>query len=108
MIRNPIGPFLRGRDLARLCLLLVLVALVVAMSGCGAMAPQLVEIRVPLPVGCPVDTPARPAMPTEALQRSAPLDAKVKAALAEIELREGYEIELVAALDACTKPVPSD
>lgn len=43
-------------------------------------------------------------MPMEALAPGVDLDHFVVAAMAEIELREGYEIELLAALSACTSP----
>ena len=44
----------------------------------------------------------RPAMPTEALAPGVDLDRFAAAAMAEIELREGYDLVLNAALDACT------
>jgi hypothetical protein len=44
-------------------------------------------------------------MPTEALSLGVDLDRFSASALAEIELREGYEGELRAALAECVKPV---
>jgi hypothetical protein len=44
-------------------------------------------------------------MPTEALIEADSLDRKTAAALAEIDLREGYEAKLVAALRGCTRPI---
>jgi hypothetical protein len=44
-------------------------------------------------------------MPTAALSPGVSLDRFAASATAEIELREGYEIELRAALDACTAPI---
>ena len=58
-----------------------------------------------VPVACRVQTPVRPAMPTAALSPGVSLDRFAASATAEIELREGYEIELRAALDACTAPI---
>jgi len=77
------------------------------LAGCATTDRVTVQtVKVPVPVECRVHTPARPAMPTEALRSDgAGLDAFVAAAAAEIELREGYEGELVAALAACTAPV---
>ena len=89
-------------DLGRTAL--VLMSLITA--GC-ASRPSVVEIRVPVPIECRVDRPQRPAMPTDSLKRSDPLDRKVKALLAEIETREGYEIQLVAALELCRQPLPA-
>ncbi|MDQ0068954.1 hypothetical protein J2W34_000728 [Variovorax boronicumulans] len=62
-------------------------------------------MKVPVPVECRVEVPARPAMPTEALSPGVDLDRFSASALAEIELREGYEVELRAALLGCIKPV---
>lgn len=62
-------------------------------------------MKVPVPVECRVEVPARPAMPTESLSPSVDLDRFSASALAEIELREGYEGELRAALDECAKPI---
>ncbi len=70
------------------------------LAGCG-VAP-LRAVNVPVPVECRVDVPARPAMPTEALSPGVDLDRFSAAALAEIELREGYEGELIVALKGCT------
>jgi hypothetical protein len=104
MSQATLQPVFRARGILRPLLLLVLVAIVGLCAGC-ATRPQLVEIRVPVPIECRVDKPARPAMPTDALQPSDSIDRKVKALLAENELREGYEILLVAALELCTKPL---
>jgi len=77
------------------------------LAGCATTERVTVQtVKVPVPIECRVHTPARPAMPTEALRSGGTsLDAFVAAAAAEIELREGYEGELVAALAACTAPV---
>jgi len=64
-------------------------------------------VKVPVPVECEVEVPARPAMPTEALSPGVDLDRFSASALAEIELREGYEGELRAALGACVRPIGS-
>jgi hypothetical protein len=107
MIPNALQPVFRGRDLVRPALLVLLVATVaLSLAGCATRPPQLVEIRVPVPIECRVATPQRPAMPTAGLQPSDAIDRKVKAALAELEIREGYELELVAALAQCTRPAP--
>jgi hypothetical protein len=65
-------------------------------------------VKVPVPVECEVEVPARPAMPTEALSPGVDLDRFSASALAEIELREGYEGELRAALAECVKPVRAE
>ena len=75
---------------------------------CGCGTAQLQTVKVPVPVECRVQTPARPALPTEALAPGVDLDRFVAAAQAEIELREGYEAELRAALEQCTAPLRPD
>ncbi|MNY55665.1 hypothetical protein D3C86_1916610 [compost metagenome] len=52
--------------------------------------------------------PARPAMPTEALSLGVDLDRFSASAMAEIELRGGYEGEPRAALAECVKPLQVD
>ncbi|RTD94802.1 hypothetical protein EJO68_10220 [Variovorax atrisoli] len=74
--------------------------LCVVLAGCG-VAP-LQPVKTPIPVECRVQRPTRPAMPTQALAPGVDLDRFAAAAMAEIELREGYELELNAALDVCT------
>ncbi|MDM0011997.1 hypothetical protein QTH87_06030 [Variovorax sp. J22P168] len=75
----------------------------VAVSGCVTTSGAVVKI--PVPVECRVQTPSRPAMPTELLVPGLALDRFAASALAEIEIREGYELELRAVVDACTAPV---
>ncbi|MNW22828.1 hypothetical protein D3C71_2245580 [compost metagenome] len=49
--------------------------------------------------------PDRPAMPTEALTPGVPPWVLQRAALAEIDRREAYEVKMRAALVACTTPI---
>lgn len=76
------------------------------LTGCAA-AP-LVEVQrvsVPVPVECREPVPARPVMPTEALRPGTTVDDFARAAMAEIERREGYEGELLTALENCRAPM---
>ncbi|RYF80357.1 MAG: hypothetical protein EOO29_14170 [Comamonadaceae bacterium] len=78
----------------------------VVLAGCPSTMPRTTvqTVSVPVPVECRVHEPARPALPTEALRSGqVSLDAFVAAAAAEIEAREGYELELRAALQACAR-----
>ena len=79
----------------------------VALTGRGATAPrvEMQRVNVAVPVECKEPMTDRPAMPTEALRPGATVDQFVQAAQAEIERREGYEVQLRAALRACTAPV---
>lgn len=79
----------------------LIVALAALLAGCAA--PRVQRVNVPVPVACRESEPPRPAMPTEALSADVMLDAFVAAAIAEIERREGYEVQLRAALAACTR-----
>lgn len=72
------------------------------LSACQATTGQ---VRVPVPVECREEVPDRPQMSTEQLLPGDGLDAFVQAATAEIERREGYELRLRAALQACTRPL---
>ncbi len=71
------------------------------LAACGVAPIQ--TVKVPVPVECRMEMPARPAMPTEALLPGVDLDRFSASALAEIELREGYEGELRAVLAGCVK-----
>lgn len=73
------------------------------LAGCGAT--QTMRVSVPVPVACNESEPARPVYPTEALAPGVPPFILLRAALAEIDRREGYEGELVTALRACTAPL---
>ena len=84
---------------------LIVAALAALLAGCAAQpAPRVQQVNVPVPVACRESEPPRPAMPTEALAANVTLDAFAAAAIAEIERREGYEVQLRAALAACTAP----
>ncbi|MXN31059.1 hypothetical protein [Delftia sp. CH05] len=77
-----------------------------ALAGCGSVPRVEVQtVKVPVPVECREPIPDRPAMPTEALAEDADPFQLLRAALAEIDRREGYEIRLQAALMACTLPI---
>lgn len=77
-----------------------------ALAGCGAVPRiEVQEVRVPVPVECREPVPDRPAMPTEALADDVDPFTLLRAALGEIDRREGYEVRLVAALMVCTRVI---
>ncbi|MFV3415342.1 hypothetical protein ACNFH8_24010 [Pseudomonas sp. NY15436] len=81
-----------------------LLVLVVALAGCaGQFEPEPRTVRVEVPVAVPCRTPAVevPSWATASLQKGDSLQTKVRALLAELEQRKGYEVQLVAALQAC-------
>jgi hypothetical protein len=79
----------------------------VLLSACGASPPKvkIQTVKVAVPVPCQEPEPARPSMPTEHLAGDTDVDAYVQAAAAEIERREGYELQLVTALSNCKQPL---
>ncbi|MBY0453754.1 MAG: hypothetical protein K2Q11_02590 [Burkholderiaceae bacterium] len=56
-------------------------------------------------VKCKVRMSPRSGMPTEQLVAPVTMDSFARAAMAEIERREGYEGVLRTALAACTAPI---
>lgn len=81
--------------------------LALALTGCASAPPrvELQQVKVPVPVECREPEPDRPVMPTESLAPGADPFTLMRAALAEIDRREGYETRLRAALEICTAPV---
>ena len=59
---------------------------------------------VPVPVECRETVPARPVMPADALAPGVSHRALLRVALAEIDRREGYEVQMRTASVACTAP----
>jgi hypothetical protein len=80
--------------------LIIIIGLVLLITGCGTVPPS-VPVNVAIPIKCKAEVPERPVMPTENLSDGVSIDSFVQAAQAEIELREGYEVKLEAALRSC-------
>lgn len=81
-----------------------LLVLVVALAGCaGQVEPEPRTVRVEVPVAVPCRAPAVdvPAWATASLRKSDSLQTKVRALLAELEQRKGYELQLLTAVRAC-------
>lgn len=72
----------------------------VLLCGCAA-TPRTVTIKVPVAVPCNASLPDRPVMPTEVLPEKAKPHEIARAALAELSIREGYEIKLRTELKSC-------
>lgn len=90
-----------------LVLIICVLALLFLLTACAA-TPQTVTVKVPVPVECREEVPDRPAMPTEEFRAKPSLDQWTRALEAENKTREGYEIKLRAALEACTAPITKD
>ncbi|WP_333907556.1 hypothetical protein [Delftia acidovorans] len=77
-----------------------------ALAGCGAVPRvEAQTVKVPVPMECREPIPDRPSMPTETLAEDADPFELLRAALAEIDRREGYELRLLTALLICTAPL---
>jgi hypothetical protein len=74
-----------------------------ALAGCSTAPPrvEIQRVNVAVPVECKEQAPPRPGMPTESLHPGADVDQFAQAAMAEIERREGYEVQLRTALQSC-------
>lgn len=84
----------------------LLIAACALLAGCATKTHvEIQRVAVPVPVECKEPVQARPVMPTESLGGAATLDQFAQAAMAEIERREGYEVELRTALEICRKPI---
>lgn len=88
----------------RLFIFIMAILTVMATQGCASLRPAASE-KVEVPIECRVQAPQRPAMPSDNLTIVDSLDTHIKTIQAEIGIREGYEIELRAALGACMSPV---
>ncbi len=81
----------------------LLMGLVVVLAGCAHLEPEVRTLRVDVPVLVPCKTQevAVPPWAAVGLKKSDSLEVKVRALLAELRQRIGYERELVAAVKAC-------
>ncbi|CAN7279494.1 hypothetical protein LJR038_003256 [Acidovorax sp. LjRoot38] len=85
---------------------IALIAVSACLLGCEtAPRVEIQRVNVAVPIECKEPIPERPVMPTEALRPGATVDQFTQVAQAEIERREGYEVQLRAALAVCTAPV---
>lgn len=82
---------------------IALIAASAVLTGCSTV--KHVQVKVPVPVACSEQIAPRPVMPTEQLAPGVEPFILLRAALAEIDRREGWSGELLAALRACTAPV---
>lgn len=81
-----------------------LLVLMIALAGCAGQVepePRTVRVEVPVAVPCLVPAVEVPAWATASLQKGDSLQTKVRALLAELEQRKGYEVQLLAAVRSC-------
>ena len=89
---------LQGEKMKRAALALCLV-----LCACGTteVVYKPVPVNVTVPVPCHAPAVTAPAWPTASVAPTASMFDKVKAALAELNLRRGYEARLEAANKSC-------
>ena len=82
---------------------LLVLGLGVLLAGCAHQEPEVrtVRMEVAVPVPCKVAAVEVPAFATVGLKKTDPLETKVRALLAEIKQRQGYEKQLVAENLVC-------
>lgn len=81
-----------------------LLVISVALAGCaGQVEPEPRAVRVEVPVAVPCRAPAVevPTWATASLLKGDSLQTKVRALLAELDQRKGYELQLLAVAFAC-------
>ena len=85
---------------------ILLIAACAVLAGCASGGRvQMQKVHIPVPVQCQEPIPQEPVWPTRILALDATIDEFTRAAMAEIERREGYEVELRTALENCRKPI---
>lgn len=83
---------------------LIYISLLLALAGCNNLVPneKIVDHKVLVTVPCKIMPPLKPVMPlTDMGNKKDDIFVKSKKALAEINLRKGYEAQLEAANESC-------
>jgi hypothetical protein len=85
--------------------LIAALAAAVMLGGCATAAkpPAVIETRVRVNVPCDPGPVPAPAFPVDGLTGGEDLYAKAQTMAADIEVREGYEARLNAAIDSCRR-----
>ncbi|MEW4394426.1 hypothetical protein ACM7HV_14220 [Pseudomonas paraeruginosa] len=81
----------------------LLLCLCLFLAGCAGSPPEPRPLRVEMPLAVPCRVPEvrPPSWAGATLKAGDSLQTKVRALLAERRQRQGYELELQAALRAC-------
>jgi hypothetical protein len=86
----------------KLLIVVLILAAIFSLSGCFSTTGKVVDHNVQVNVPCKVTMPSKPVMPlTDTGNIKDDIFVKSKKALAEIDLRKGYEAELEAAAGSC-------
>jgi len=82
----------------------LVMGMLVALAGCAAQQqaePRTVRVEVPVAIPCRAPAVQEPTWATASLRKGDSLQTKVRALLAELEQRKGYEAQLLAAVQSC-------
>ena len=81
---------------------LLIAMAILTLTGCATTDTNVVDHNVLVSTPCKVTMPAKPLMPlTDTGTTTDDIFVKTKKALAEIDVRKGYESELEAAAGSC-------
>jgi hypothetical protein len=82
---------------------------VLFLAGCATCKPDIViqKVEVPVSVPCVKQAVQKPSFPLQGTNPNEDIFVLTKRALAEIELRRGYEGELEAVIQGCTSVTPA-
>ena len=86
---------------------LLSLAFIAILAGCATTDPVIKTViqkeEVPVAVPCKVAIPTKPDFNFDKLTEDKDIFDKTKALLADRKLHQGYEAELLAALNSCIK-----
>lgn len=86
---------------------LLAISLVAILSGCATNPPGIQtviqKVEIPIEVPCKQEIPVKPDFKFETLTENDTLFDKSKVLLSDRKLHIGYEVQLLAALNACIK-----
>lgn len=83
---------------------LIYIPLILVLTGCSSFLPneKIVDHNVLVTIPCKVTPPVKPVMPfTDGGNKKDNIFVKSKKTLAEIKLRQAYEVQLEAAVESC-------
>jgi len=86
---------------------IILISVIILLSGCATTEPVIdaepQEVDIPIAVPCKAVVPDKPDFNFEKVTADQDVFEKTKALLADRKLHQGYEAELLAALNSCIK-----
>lgn len=82
--------------------ILTFIPVLLLVGCCSAVPPKIINHDVIVTVPCKITMPTKPSMPlTDSGNVSDDIFVKSQKALAEIDLRKGYESQLEAGVKSC-------